>query len=64
MTTKFGKQVCIEELNQMRLIKVLVTSHVKITWKIESIGRMVTYLDRLLPIKSQDLFITWSFKIT
>ena len=27
-------------------------------------GRMVTYLDDLLPLKSYDPFMTWSCKIT
>ena len=63
MTTKFGKQVNLQELTQIRLIKqVLVTSShqdhvtnenhyistttVPMTTKL---GRMVIYLDGLLP---------------
>ena len=61
MTTKSCKHVHLEELTQMRLIKqVLVKSHVKIMWQTKNIsttrvpmaiklGRMVTYLDELLP---------------
>ena len=66
MTTKFDKQVYLQDLPQMRLIKqVLVTSlrqdHVT-TLKhsisatrvpmATKLGRMVTYLDMLLPLKS------------
>ena len=31
---------------------------------VHKFGRMITYLEELLPIKSHDTFITWSYKIT
>ena len=66
MNTKFDKQVYLQDLPQMRLIKqVLVTSlrqdhattlkHSISTTRVPmatKLGRMVTYLDMLLPIKS------------
>ena len=61
MTTKFDKQVRLGELTQMRLTKkVLVTSsrqdHVKNSTTrvsmVTKLGSMVTYLDRLVTIKS------------
>ena len=30
----------------------------------DKLGKMVTYLDRLLPVKSHDVLITWFWKIT
>ena len=74
MATKFGMQLHLEELSQIKLIKqVLVTlSHQRSRKNISTtsvlmatkIGRMVTYLDGLLTAKSHDPLITWSCKIT
>ena len=51
---KFEKQIHLQELIQLRLIKMGMVK----------LGRMVAYLDRLHPIKSNDPLITWSCKIT
>ena len=78
MTTKFGRKEDLEELTQMKLIKqVLVRSsrqdHVTNLKQIISfiraplatkLGRMVTYIDGLLPIKSHELLIKWFCEIT
>ena len=68
--TKFGKEVHLQDLIQMRLIKeVLVTSlrQDHVTNKnisttrvpmVTKLGRMVTYLEGLQPIKSDDPLIT------
>ena len=76
MTTKFGRQVHLEELTQMRLKQVTVTSsrrdHVTNFKNISTTsvpvttkhGKVVTYVDGFLPIKSYDPFITWSSEIT
>ena len=76
MTTKFGRQVHLEELTQMRLKQVTVTSSrrdhvtnfknisttsVPVTTKL---GKMETYIGGFLPIKSYNPFITWSSEIT
>ena len=75
MITKFGKQVHPQELTQMRLIKqVLVTSlcqynltyykHYISTTRVlvaTKLGTMVTYLDGLMTVKSNYLWISWSF---
>ena len=71
--TKLGKQVHLQHLTQMGLIKqMLLTSLENIktlysTTRVSmatNLGRMVTYLDGILPIKSHDPLITWSCKIT
>ena len=75
MTTKSDKQVHLEELTQIRWIRqVLVALHVKITWQTKNIttrlpmstklGRTVTYLVGLLPIKSHDPLTIVSSKVT
>ena len=78
MTTEFGRQVHLQELTQIRLIKqVLMTSsrqnnvtnlkHYICTTSVPlrtELSRMVTYLDRLLSIKPYNHLITWPFKIT
>ena len=77
MTTKFGKQVHLEQLSQIRLIKqVLVTSSHQdqvTNWKHIStttvpmatrLGKKATYLDGVLSIKSHDPLVTWSSVIT
>ena len=72
MRTKFGMKIYLEKLTQMKLIKqVLVTSssqdHVKnlkhyiSTTRVPlatKLGRMITYFNRLLPIKSYDPTLT------
>ena len=77
MITKFHKQVHLQDLTQLRLIKqLLVTSlrqdhvtngkHRPSTTRVPmatKLGRMITYLDGLLPIKSHDPLITCSCKI-
>ena len=76
MTTKFGKQLHLEELTQVRLIKqVLVIStgqdhvtnenHISTTRvpMATKLFRMVTYLDWLLPLKLHDPLITLSWEI-
>ena len=76
MTTKFGKQVHLQDLAQTRQIKqVLVTSlrqdhvtndkHISTTRvpMATKLGRMLAYLDGLLPIKSHDPLIKWSCEI-
>ena len=73
MITKFGKKVHLHDLTQMRLInQVLVTSlrqdhvtnekHISATRVSMNIrlGRLVTYLDWVLPINSHDLLIARS----
>ena len=77
MPTKFGKQVHLGEIIQMKLMKqVMVTSllqyHVGNLKYIFTVrrpmttkpSRMVTYLDGLLSIKSDNHLISWSFEIT
>ena len=78
MINKFGKQVHLQDLTQMKLIKqALVTSlrqdhlrnynhYISITRvpMATKLGKMITYLDRLLLIKSHDPLISWSCKIT
>ena len=72
-TTKFGKQLHLEELTQVRLIKqVLVISpsqdhvinetHISTTRvpMVTKLCRMVMYLEWLLPLKLHDPLITWS----
>ena len=54
MITKFDKQIHLQELTQLRLIKMGMVQ----------LGRMVAYLDKFHPIKSNDPLITWSCKIT
>ena len=74
---KFGKQVHLQELTQMRLIKLVlvmssVQDHKKNLKHISTtavpmatrLGRMVTFLDVLLPIKSHDSLIMWPCEIT
>ena len=76
MTTKFGKQLHLEELTQVRLMKqVLVMSpgqnhvtnenHISTTRvpMATKLRRMVTYLDWLLPLKLHDPLIMWSWEI-
>ena len=65
MITKFGKQICLLNLTQMRLIKQLrsrdklkslnCTTTVPLPTKL---GKMITYLNGLLPIKLHDLLMT------
>ena len=78
MISKFEKQVHLQELTQMRLIKhVLVTSlrqnrvanlkHYISTVRVPiatKLGRMITYLDGFLPEKSRNPLIMWSCNIT
>ena len=79
MINKFSREVHLQDLTQMRLIKqVLVTFNVKITWQTKNIvkhisllteflgtpGRMITYFDGLLAIRSHDPWIMWSCEIT
>ena len=78
MINKFGKQVHLQDLTQMELIKqALVTPlrqdhlrnynhYISITRvpMATKLGKMITYLDRLLLIKSHDPLISWSCKIT
>ena len=60
MIYKFGKQVHLQDFTQIRLIKQgLVTIVAKAT----KLGRMITYLDGLLPVKTRKPLITWSCKI-
>ena len=76
MKTKFGKQLHLEELTQVRLMKqVLVMSpgqnhvtnenHISTTRvpMATKLCRMVTYLDWLLPLKLHDPLIMWSWEI-
>ena len=76
MTTKFGKQLHLEELTQVRLMKqVLVMSpgqnhvtnenHISTTRvpMATKLCKMVTYLDWLLPLKLHDPLIMWSWEI-
>ena len=62
MTTKLGKQVHLGELPQMKLIKRKLISTTEVPM-VTKLGRMVTYIDGLLPIKPHDPLITWSCKI-
>ena len=75
MTSKFGKQVHLQDLTQIK--QVLLTSlrqdhmtnlkhYISITRvpMVTKLGRLVTYLDEFLPINSNGLLITWPFKIT
>ena len=70
MTIKFGKQLHLQNLTITRLIKqVLVTSlrrdHQSTRVPMATTrGMMVTYLEWILPIKSDDPLITWYFQIT
>ena len=60
MIYKFGKQVHLQDFTQIRLIKQgLVTMVAKAT----KLGRMITYLDGLLLVKTRKPLITWSCKI-
>ena len=78
MITKFDKQVQLQNLTQMRLIKQVLTTSLRhdhvMNQKgyISTIGlpmatvirRILTYLDGLLSIKSHDPLIKWSCEIT
>ena len=72
MLTVFGKQAHLQDLTQMRLInQVLVIS---LRQDLECLlaigilaiilGSILIYHDWLLPIKSHDSLIMWSFEIT
>ena len=77
MITRFGNQIHLQDLTQIRIIKAgtgdvihkdhltnqthcISTTRMSMATKL---GRMVTYLDDLLPIKSHDPLITQSFEI-
>ena len=49
----------IHERNDLR-----IDISISIRRMTNKLGRMVTYLDRLLPIKSRNSLIMWSYKIT
>ena len=68
MTTKFGEEVPLEELTQIKLIKqMLVTSLPLSTTRLlmaSKLGRIVPYVDGVPPINAHDPLIMWSCEIT
>ena len=78
MTTKFGKQLHVKDLTEMRLInQLLVTTlrydhvtnykHCICTTRVPiatKLGSMVIYLDEPLPMKSHEPLIMWSCETT
>ena len=77
MITKLGKQVHLGKLRMGLIKQVLVTlsppdhvrnqKHYISTIRVavtSELGRMVSYLDGLLPIKSNDPLMTWPCELT
>ena len=69
MTTKFGKQLHLQNLSQLRLIKQVGAGDISTPRSLVKLKkntfplRIVTYLNGFLPMKSHDSLITWSCEI-